>query len=72
MEYLVDALRRNFMVMKFVDGFSRTYLGDGKRNENLFDYKARRTIFLKMTKKQDTILRKVLNKSNEEFNRESN
>lgn len=40
LEYLGDALGRDFMVMKFVDGFSRTYLGDGKRNEDWFGYKA--------------------------------
>ncbi len=39
LNYLGDALGRDFVAVKFIDGFCRTYLGDGKRNEDWFSYK---------------------------------
>lgn len=35
---LGDALGRDFVIAKFIDGFLRTYLNDGKRNEDWFCY----------------------------------
>lgn len=40
LEYLGDAIGRDFMVAKFFNGFLRPYLNDGKRNEDWFSYKA--------------------------------
>lgn len=36
--YLGDALGRDFIGVKFVDGFIRTFINDGKRNEDWFGY----------------------------------
>src|SRR5690625_2072603 len=33
-----DALGRDFVAVKFVDGFTRTFVNDGKRNEDWFGY----------------------------------
>ncbi|WP_062107489.1 hypothetical protein [Bacillus niameyensis] len=35
-EYLGDAIGRDFMVAKFVNGFMKMYLNDGKKNEDWF------------------------------------
>lgn len=40
LDYLGDAIGRDFMVAKFTDGFLRTYLNEGKRNEDWFSYQA--------------------------------
>ncbi|TNJ63030.1 M23 family metallopeptidase [Paenibacillus hemerocallicola] len=36
--YLRDALGRDCVAMKFVDGWTRAYAGDGKRNEDWFGW----------------------------------
>lgn len=36
--YMGDALGRDFVAFKFVDGFARTFVNDGKRNEDWFGY----------------------------------
>lgn len=38
LEYVGDALGRDFMAIKFFDGFARTYINDGSRNEDWFGY----------------------------------
>lgn len=38
LDYLGDALGRDFMCIKFIDGFTRTFVNDGKRNEDWFSY----------------------------------
>src|SRR5690625_4485468 len=38
LQHLGDALGRDFIAIKFVDGFPRTFVNDGKRNEDWFGY----------------------------------
>lgn len=38
LQHMGDALGRDFIAFKFVDGFSRTFVNDGKRNEDWFGY----------------------------------
>jgi hypothetical protein len=38
LEYPGDAIGRDFMAIKFVNGFARTYVNDGSRNEDWFGY----------------------------------
>lgn len=39
-EYLGDAIGRDFMVIKFMNGFARRFEGDGLSNEDWFCYHA--------------------------------
>lgn len=38
LQYMGDALGRDFVAIKFVDGFARTFVNNGKRNEDWFGY----------------------------------